>query len=464
MKNLILHELQQFLYELRLPITLSIVLVMFAISSLTYIGEYDQAVKSYREIVAGQEQQLRDRAGLSATNVVIHRREYRLPPRNNGFISDCGEPNMPNTLEYTAFHWLRFSGNVSSDNPLVMPSERISWGFILTVLFSFLAIIFSFDAVSGEKEGRTLALSLSNPVKRSRILLGKFIAINILLIACALAGILLALLILMLSPAVNITGETFSEIGLFLLFVVFFTGSMSAVGLLASVMCANSNISLLVSVSLWLVFLIAIPNFSQTLGTIAWPVERGNMVMFKIWEKRKEIEATFPDGKWMSNGSNPFLPQHEIRANMQMAFGKNEAQFWDEHYAAQFRQVKNTRRWAWISPLAVFEYGTEALLDGGYLRLKGNYTDLQNFKIQYLQWFKDVDAKDDKSPHWYNPYEDYSTTRKPVAYEEIPQYAEHPASIAERLAETLKYLMVMLAYMGVMFVLAIIRFERYDVR
>jgi ABC-type transport system involved in multi-copper enzyme maturation permease subunit len=463
MKNLILHELQQFLYGLRLPVTISIVLVMFAVSSLTYIGEYGDTVKSYREMTAGQEQQLRDRAS-NASNVAIQQREYQFPPRNNGFISDCGELSMPNTLVYTAYHRLRFSSSISKDNPLLMPSNRINWGFILAVLFSFLAIIFSFDALSGEKEQRTLALSLSNPVKRSHILVGKFIAINLLLIICAIAGILLALLILALSPAVSITGNTFSEIGLFLLFVVFFTGSMSAIGLFASVMCSSSNISLLLSVSLWLVFLIAVPNFAQTFGMAAYPVEKVNVMQTKIDAKYKEIEASFPDGKWQSNGNDPFLPNHEIRANMLMAFDKNEADFWGEHYADQFRQVDRTRRWTWVSPLAVFEYGAEALLNGGYLRLQRNYADLQNFKIQYLQWFKDLDAKDDESPHWYNPYEALSTTRKPVAYEEIPQYAERPATMAERLTETLKYLMVMLAYMGVMFVLTIFRFERYDVR
>jgi hypothetical protein len=150
---------------------------------------------------------------------------------------------------------------------------------------------------------------------------------------------------------------------------------------------------------------------------------------------------------------------------MRMAFDKNEGDFWREHYIAQFRQVDHTRRWTWISPLAVFDYGSEALLNGGYTRLYRNYNDLQNFKTQYLQWFKDVDAKDPDSPHWYNPADGaLSTSRKAVAYEEIPQFAERHATIPERLAETLKYLMVMLAYMGVMLVLTIVRFERYDVR
>ncbi|MDR1525914.1 MAG: hypothetical protein LBS79_11785 [Tannerella sp.] len=39
-----------------------------------------------------------------------------------------------------------------------------------------------------------------------------------------------------------------------------------------------------------------------------------------------------------------------------------------------------------------------------------------------------------------------------------------PLAVFEYGTETLKYLMVMLAYMGVMFVPAIVRFERYDVR
>jgi len=104
------------------------------------------------------------------------------------------------------------------------------------------------------------------------------------------------------------------------------------------------------------------------------------------------------------------------------------------------------------------------LLDGGYLRLRKNYADLQNFKIQYLQWFKEFDARDEKSPHWYNPSENYSTTKLPVAYEEIPQFKERTTPIGERLAETMKYLAIMLAYMGVMFFVTIIRFERYDVQ
>jgi ABC-type transport system involved in multi-copper enzyme maturation permease subunit len=462
MKNLILHELQQSFYGLRFPITISIVLFMFAASSLTYIDEYRDATQKYNELTGSQEVELRSRAE-NATNVATNQRTYRLPPRRNGFISDCGEMNMPNALRYNAYYDIGYDSGNSKSNPFIMPSNRINWGFVMLVLFGFLALIYSFDAISGEKEQRTLALCLSNSVKRSHLLISKYIAVNILLISFALIGILLALIILLLSPAVIITTQTFLEIGLFLFFVVFFIGSMTAIGLFASVMSRNSNVSLLFAVSLWLLFLIAVPNFSQTVGMALYPVEKINVVQQKVRDKQKEIEASFPAGKWSSNGGNPFYPQHEIRANMMMAFAKNRADFQAEFLGEQFRQAEKTRQWTWISPLAVFEYGQEALLDGGYLRLRKNYDDMQNFKIQYLQWFKELDAKDDQSPHWYNPSETYSTTKKPVAYEEIPQYTERSVSIGERLSETVKYLMVMLVYMGVIFFGSLLKFNRYNV-
>jgi ABC-type transport system involved in multi-copper enzyme maturation permease subunit len=438
-------------------------LIVFAVSAITYISEYKEALKTYGESTAAREKLLRDKT-TNATMVVTGNREYQLPPRNNGFISDCGESNMPNTFIYTAFNTLLFATNSNIENPFLTPSNRINWGFILIVLFGFLAIIFSFDAVSGERESHTLALCLSNPVKRSYILFSKFIAVNLTLFACALAGILLALVILALSTTVSISDETFAELGLFMMFAASFTGCMSAIGLFSSVMSSSSNISLLLSVSLWLLFLIAVPNFAGTVGAKTWLIEDENVTATKILEKRNEIWDSYPSEARNAFGGKPFTPSHEIRAKMRMEMDKNAAESWSAHYNTMFRQLENTRRLTWISPLAVFEYGMEALLNGGYIRLTRNYDNIRNFKIQYLQWFKNVDAKDENSPHWLNPSETISTTRLPATYEDIPQYTEGRASIAERLADTLKYLMLMLVYMGVMFVFAIIRFERYDVR
>jgi ABC-type transport system involved in multi-copper enzyme maturation permease subunit len=435
---------------------------MFIASPLSFISEHKEMVKKYIELTNNQEQELRNNLN-NATQIAISPRSYQLPPRNGGFISDGGEMNMPNTLVYTAFHKEVFEMNGTKFNPFIMPSNRINWSFIILVLFSFLAVVFSFDTISGEREKSTLTLCLSNSVKRKNLLISKFTAINILLLIYALIGTSVSIIILMLSSAINMNGETFSEIGLFLLFIIFFTGNMTAIGMFTSVICRNSNISLLFSVSLWLLFLIAVPNFSKTIGMAIYPVEKENVIRTKIKNKRNEIEASFPNGKWSAKSNDPFFSKHRIRAEMFMAFDKNEADFYNARLQEQFLQVEQIRQWAWISPLAVFKYGTEALIDGGVIRLKKNYYSLQNFKTQYLQWFKDLDSSDNQSPHWYNPYEDYSTTKKAVTFEEIPQYKESSGSIADRLIETSKYLLIMAIYIGVMITVILLKFERYNI-
>ena len=62
-----------------------------------------------------------------------------------------------------------------------------------------------------------------------------------------------------------------------------------------------------------------------------------------------------------------------------------------------------------LSPTVQYERAMEALLGGGHLRFQQNWRDLQAFQLTFLAWFKQKDAEDPESPHWYNPYEDVST-------------------------------------------------------
>jgi len=89
---------------------------------------------------------------------------------------------------------------------------------------------------------------------------------------------------------------------------------------------------------------------------------------------------------------------------------------------------------------------------------------MHNYQEQFLQWFKDIDSKDEESPHWYNPYENYSTSKKPIAVEQIPQYQEQLAPFAERLSFTVNYLVAMILMIALFFGLCFYFFTRYDVR
>jgi hypothetical protein len=188
------------------------------------------------------------------------------------------------------------------------------------------------------------------------------------------------------------------------------------------------------------------------------------VVLEKYQARRNEIEAGYPDGKWSSRGNDLFYPPHEIRANMQMDFFNAYIKIYHDHANTMFNQFKNARKLTWISPLAVADYGTEYLLDGGYPRFQKNWDDLQEYQESLLSYFKEFDANDDESPHWYNPYENFSTTRKPVSFDEIPKFEERTVSIGQRMMNVFLYVGILIFYSVLFLMLAFMRFLKYDVR
>jgi hypothetical protein len=117
-----------------------------------------------------------------------------------------------------------------------------------------------------------------------------------------------------------------------------------------------------------------------------------------------------------------------------------------------------------VSPVSLFEYLTEAVAGGGYLRFRKAWEDMRIYQEQFLSFFKALDAADKDSPHWFNPNENVSTTRKPVALEKVPQFEERPMPLAARVGPALKYLLINFFMLSAIYFLTFILFVRYDAR
>jgi hypothetical protein len=147
-----------------------------------------------------------------------------------------------------------------------------------------------------------------------------------------------------------------------------------------------------------------------------------------------------------------------------MKYLNSDAAIRNAHHKDMFRQLEHTRLLTAISPIALFDYTSEAIVGGGYVRFRKVWDDLHEHQVQFLEYFKTVDAQDPNSPHWYNPYESLSTTRMPVNFAEVPMFREGPLSFADRLSAIRDYLAMMIAYTAVVLSLAFVLFLRYDVR
>jgi len=462
--NIMIREIQHNLLSLRLQIAFILSIVIFSLGSIAFIKSHADNVAEYKRYHNDFIENMREDAEENLTQMAINSRQLIMAPRGSNFIDDAKERYTPNRFYFSAYNIFGYDVNPGSTNPFLNAFQELNWIFIVSVIISFTVLLFTFDTVSGEKEHKTLAISLANSLSRGNLLFGKYLSVILTTLLILLPGLCLSLIIILLSGSVAIHFNLILEIAGFLLAAIILTACIAAFGLLASVLTYSARTSLLYALCFWLLFISFMPNTAVFWASTIFPIEKGESVEERIRREQEDINNNAPPGSWSSSGGNPFLPQHELRANNQTNLMNARVSITKAYYNTRFQQFERVKLLTFLSPVSLYSYLNESIVGGGYPRFQKVWNDLHGYQAQLLQFFKEKDANDPDSPHWYNPYEDYSTTRKPAKFEEVPIFEEKPLSFPERFKYAGLYLLVLVLYTAGIFILAFVRFLKYDVR
>jgi ABC-type transport system involved in multi-copper enzyme maturation permease subunit len=464
LKTIILYELKKEILSLRLQITFLLFTAIFIIGSIAFIHLYSNEKSIYRKDFNKYIEDIRQQSESNLTRLATTQRDYVMEPRNNSFISDAKEKFTPNQITYSAYNVFNFSTRQGSINRYMNPFQELNWVFIISCLIGFTVLLLSFDALSGEKESRTLALTFSNPVPRFKYLAGKYLSIVIISLIAVLPGLCISLIIILFSGTVVIHAILIFEIITFLLGAGLYIACMAAIGMLCSAFSKSSNVSLLYALSFWILFTLVIPGLSILYGDLIIPVEKANVIEQRRAQAWEAINDDAPPGSWSANGGNPFYPRHELRARNLTNLMNSDKAIHDAYYLTLFRQYEEMQALSMLSPVSAFEFYSEAMTDAGFVRFRKTWNDLHIYQEQFLKFFKNKDANDPKSPHWYNPNEDLSTTAKPVNFEEVPLFGEKTMTLRMRMAASARFAGILVCYTLLFFFFTALKFRRYDVR
>jgi ABC-type transport system involved in multi-copper enzyme maturation permease subunit len=301
----------------------------------------------------------------------------------------------------------------------------LDWSFIVGVVMSFVAILFSFDAVSGERERGTLKLALSNSVPRATILLGKLSGIFIAIAVPLLIGMLLSLLIVMLSGGVALGGSDGTRIGIMVFISLVYISLFIGLGLAISSRMARSSTSLLVLLLIWVVLVVLVPN---TLGCVVSTLRKApSQLEFKEQEDAAMEPFHRNMGDLLKYGS-PTQPEPDIRAIELWADyvtmrSETRTRLSDERLAAQFAQVQLARQLLRASsPTTIYSYVMESLAGTGFARHRQFVQAAQRYRNQFVDFIKATDRADPDSHHQY--YLKEGLSEKPVNFESVPRFVE----------------------------------------
>lgn len=252
--TLIQKELKSILLSPKFVATFATCALLILLSVFVGVQEYRAAVKQYEAAVQIVEQDLREASSWMNLNNKIYRRPDPMQIFVSGVNNDIGRLSA-----VSSFDTIKLRSSIYSTDTIFAVFRYIDFIFIVQVVLSLFAILFTYDAVNGEREAGTLQLTFSNAVPRAQYILAKFAGSWLGLVIPLLVPVMLGLL-LVLIYRVPLTGAHWAKLSTLLgASVLFFTFFM-AFGIFVSTVTRHSAVSFLVSLVAWVALVLIIPR------------------------------------------------------------------------------------------------------------------------------------------------------------------------------------------------------------
>ena len=347
----------------------------------------------------------------------------------------------------------------------------MDWENIALYFISFLCLMLSYNAFSGEKETGTLKLMLVNNISRSKIIMGKYLSLLTGIMIPFLLGLLITVLALLLFPNIQPDANLFLKLTLFLIVFILFISLNILIGFLISLLSKKSSVSLIYGIMVWILFLVILPSSSWIMGRNKVQIENRATLNQNIGQQVNEVVhgnkdkytyewrddwGTKPPNKFVIKRVNAFNKEDEIRNNLQRDYIKR-----------QFAQVDYSNRFSMLSPYAVFRLCSEKITDSGIYKTEKLYNDAMNYAGIFRDFMKDFDANDKESFHLIS--KDNTTARlfcsqKEIDAGNIPRFIPSSTSLANVMNSTKVEFIILFLWCAILFWGVFVLFIKYDVR
>ena len=481
-KHIIQREFFDHLNSLRFALTVIIMAALMITNAVVHLQSHPNKVRSYSENVASDRDKLQSRTELYELLRKGPGKLYKQPSALT-FIADGGNTFLPDRGTQSWGSWSRTTGFTgvkvrsiwSADYPTANPNARdlrpkatkIDWVFIITYLLSFIPLLFTFDALSGERESGTLRLCLANSISRPALLVGKFLGTLIAVLIPFYFAVLLNLAIISTDSWTQLGAADWGRLGMILLIASGYASIFIAVGLMVSAGTRDTRVSLVVLLIIWVALVVFMPS---TLGTLStkWmsPVQTAHQRETAKRSALEQINTDFDEritnkqegqlqqrGGFLSNlmglaKTSPKEAEALAKAReeeLRLAMAKLESQKADEeelrikaefvnkdveireqlnreHLQAQLAQVQRARLVTRFSPAATVQYALESMTGTG-LNRHLQFLDSVHLHIrQFRNFITETDRADTESLHIIGIPEGMS--KKPISPQALPTFED----------------------------------------
>jgi ABC-type transport system involved in multi-copper enzyme maturation permease subunit len=460
-------EISQNISTPKMAISAGVIILLLAINALVFNLHYNQKMTKYRQTVIENETALRENTS-SLHTLLFFRQNLVKPPSRLAFIAEAEEAALPNGMFVNAFE----NGQpeyFKAQNRYFTGFHTVDWTFLIIYIMSFICLVFSYNAFSGEKERGALKLILSNPISRASLIFGKAAGIFICIIIPFILGIIINLIIISLNPSIQLGLREMIVVLYFLLTVIVFCILNILLGLLISTLTFKPVHSLNLTLIVWILLVIIIPSASWFFAREMIPVESEAVISEQVNEEFNEIRRSEPytlrwNSSWAGQPPNDYVLR---RAEGTQVANAHRVKKWHEYQMQRMAQTNLAVRLSKISPFAVFRFLGERLSDNGYFGFVRFYEQLRNYKESYTEFLHERDQQDPDSHHliWYESWcSGTFCSNKPVPFESIPQFEYRIPDTTTAWQRIQWDFLILVFWCLALFAGTFVAFMRYDVR
>ena len=247
--------------------------------------------------------------------------------------------------------------------------------FVVKLLVSLFALMFSLDAAPREKEVGTLRAMLAQPIRRRELILSKSLGASISLLAPFAVAYFVEIIYLHLAHGLLNDRQDLVCAMLIFGFVSFYGIVFAHIGLFISTITTRTRIAITTALLAWATIVLILPNASVLMAKLLTPTPSYNQLNARLRDARRRIlqeEAENNSAARTVRPSRQSLPRiYEI-----------ERQETDNYLASKKDQNRRARLFASLSPAGALTFGLSDLAGTG--------TDAYNAYLDILGSSRDV--------------------------------------------------------------------------
>ncbi len=212
--------------------------------------------------------------------------------------------------------------------------------FLVGTVFSLLALLFTFDAVAGEREAGTLRITLANSLPRDTFLWSKLIGGYLVFVVPFLVSFLFGLLMLVWQGFPLGEPEIFPRVLSLTLVSLLYIGVFFAIGTVISTYLDNSKTALIIAFTVWVFAVLIMPRVGFIAAKFIAPTQTSQSVYLEktvlrenfnveLEARKKEIHQEF----WKDRPQSSF--EEQIAGGLEM---DKQVQPLEEEFRQKFKE------------------------------------------------------------------------------------------------------------------------------